>query len=55
MAKVKVCLDVGLVGCSQEETVEIADAEWAGMSEDEREEYCKEVMFSLIEWYWEEE
>lgn len=56
--KIKVHLSIGLVGCEQDDEIEINDEELAGMDEAARAAYIDEVMrewaYNYIEWYWEE-
>ena len=53
--EITVYVNVGLVGCAKEETFTMSRQDWEGMDESEQEEICKEVMFDMIEWYYEVE
>ena len=48
MKKITVYVTLGLVGCKKEETIEVE----ADMSEEEIDEYTREVMFNMMEWGW---
>ena len=51
--EITVSVNIGLVGCNRSETLSMLRDEWEDMTEDEREDCCKEVMFDLIEWNYE--
>lgn len=51
--KIKVSASTNKIGSQVHSVVEIDAEEWEGMSEDEKEEFCQEEMFSLINWDWE--
>jgi len=42
----------GIHNADREIVVEVDEEEWAGMSEQEREEYMHEELFNVIEWNW---
>lgn len=55
--KIRVKVSTNKVGSEDEDTFEIADDELEGLSEDDRnkaiEETAQQVMFEMIDWYWE--
>lgn len=48
MKQITVYLDIGLVGCKREKTIEIED----DTPDDEIEEIAQETMFNMMEWGW---
>ncbi len=42
----------GIHNADREVVIEVDEEEWAGMSEQEREEYMHEELFNIIEWNW---
>lgn len=42
------------VGSDSTRELEFDRDEWEGMSEDERQAACRDVMFEMIEWGWDE-
>lgn len=42
----------GIHNADREIVIEVDEEEWAGMSEQEREEYMHEELFNIIEWNW---
>lgn len=51
--EITVSVHLGYVGCSKAETFTMPKDEWEGMTEDEREECCKEAMLDMFEWNYE--
>ena len=49
---VRVWIQTDRVGSKVEEIVEVDDEEWTSMSEDEREEFCRNVAFNKMDWGW---
>lgn len=52
--KIRVWVRTNRVGSKCERVVDIDDAEWAEMSEQEREDYAKQIMGDMMEWNYEE-
>jgi hypothetical protein len=53
MIKIKAWLDSGAnVHSCRWTDFEIEEAEWIAMSEDERDEYAKEVAWDRMDWGW---
>ena len=53
MIKIKAWLDSGAnVHSCRWTDFEIEEAEWSAMSEDERDEYAKEVAWDRMDWGW---
>lgn len=52
--KVKVWLKTNLVNSERYKIIEIDDEEWNDMFDAEREDVCREVMFEMIDWGFEE-
>jgi hypothetical protein len=53
MITIKTWLDSGANIHSRRETeFEIDEAEWSAMSEEERDEYAKEVAWDRMDWGW---
>lgn len=52
--KIKITARTNANGSDCSEEFEIPDEEWTAMSEEEKEEYCKEYLGNLIEWFFEE-
>ncbi len=52
--EVEVWCGIGLVGCKIRETVEVAREEWESMSDEDREESCKDIAFDSFDWGWNE-
>jgi hypothetical protein len=54
--KIKISVSIGLVGCKQEETIEIDDEELDGYDEKGRnrllDEIALEHVMQMIEWGW---
>lgn len=48
MKRIRVYVTTGFVGCGREEIIEVED----DCSDEEIEEFAREVMFSMIEWGW---
>jgi hypothetical protein len=53
MIKIKTWLDSGAnIHSCRETEFEIDEAEWCAMSEDEKDEYAKEVAWDRMDWGW---
>ena len=52
MKKFMLTVSNGIHNADREIVVEVDEEEWAGMSEQEREEYMHEELFNIIEWNW---
>ena len=53
MIKIKAWLDSGAnIHSCRETEFEIDEAEWSAMSEDEKDEYAKEVAWDRMDWGW---
>lgn len=50
MRTITVSVSMGLVGCKRSEDIEVED----DATEDDIDAQAREVMFSLIDWTWEE-
>lgn len=53
--KIKVWIETNVVNSRCSDTIEVDAEEWAAMSEDERDSYCREVAFNNMEWGYEEQ
>lgn len=52
--KIKVSVATNKVGSKTTDTIEIDDAEWSGMDDQERENFALDTMYTMIDWNWEE-
>lgn len=54
MSQVKIKVSVGTrkVGSRTDTEIEIDAEDWEDMSEEEREQFCMEAMFEMIDWDW---
>lgn len=52
---IKVSVSLGLANCQMEITFTYDREQWEDLSDEEREETCKEAMFDMIEWSYEKE
>lgn len=53
VVRVRVWASTNKVGSECEDIVEFDATEWAGATEEEREEWCREAAFEYIEWGYE--
>ncbi|VVE34002.1 DUF7167 family protein [Pandoraea commovens] len=53
--KIEVWIRTNKIGSNCDASFEIDDAEWESMTEEEREDMCKDAAFSYLEWGWEAE
>lgn len=51
--KIKIAMGIGIAGGNATEIITVDDSEWAEMSEDEQESYCRDVAFERFNWNWE--
>ncbi|WP_323016383.1 hypothetical protein [Castellaniella sp.] len=52
--RIKVEVSTNKVGSDDYNIVEFDRDEWNALTDAQREQYCREVMFEMIEWNWEE-
>lgn len=45
---------IGLAGCRIKDIVLVDREEWEAMSNDDKEEYCRDIAFERFEWSWNE-
>jgi len=48
--KITVSVRTNKVGSNSEREFEVEDEDWNSATEEEREEWCRDVMFDMIEW-----
>ena len=53
--KILVWAQTGIHGSRVKSTIEVDDNDWQNMTADQRDEFCQEAMFELIEWSYEEQ
>ena len=52
--KIRVWVSTNKVGSKCENVIEIDDADWAEMSDEDKEELASETKNDMMEWNWEE-
>lgn len=55
IVKIKVSISTQKVGSECVYEIEVEREAWDAMSDEEKDEVCREAAFSMMEWYWSEE
>ena len=53
VVKVKVWVKTDIVNSTCEDVIELDREEWESMTEDQREDFCRDVVWNMAEWGYE--